>query len=99
GFSPLEMATAYSIIANDGKTVDPHTIRSIKGKGYTYEYKAPKIEQLMKPSTAAYLTQMLQKVVEAGTGKSARIDRPVAGKTGTTQHGLPNYKGRENRDV
>lgn len=100
GFSPLEMATAYSVIANDGKTVDPHTIRSIKGKNYDeYTYKAPKSEQLIKPTTAAYLTQMMQMVVEAGTGKQAKIDRPVAGKTGTTQHGLPDYKGRENRDV
>jgi len=99
GFSPLEMATAYSIIANDGKTVDPHTIRSIKGKSYEYTYKAPKSEQLIKSSTAAYLTQMMQKVVEAGTGKQAKIDRPVAGKTGTTQHGLPNHKGSENRDA
>lgn len=102
GFSPLEMATAYSIIANDGKTVDPHTIRSIKGKKSEveiYSYKAPKTEQLIKPTTAAYLTQMMQKVVESGTGKSAKIDRPVAGKTGTTQHGIPNHKGNENRDV
>ena len=96
GFSPLEMATAYSVIANDGLSVDPHTIRSIEGK---YEYKAPKAERLMKESTAAYLTQMLQAVVESGTAKRAQIDRPVAGKTGTTQHGIPNYKGSENRDA
>jgi len=99
GFSPLQMATAYSVIANDGMSVDPHTIRSIKGKNYKYDYEAPKAERLMKESTAAYLTQMLQNVVQAGTGKRAQIDRPVAGKTGTTQHGIPNHKGNENRDV
>ncbi|MCM3632857.1 transglycosylase domain-containing protein [Paenibacillus camelliae] len=99
GFSPLEMATAYSVIANDGMSVDPHTIRSIKGNNYSKEYSAPKAERLMKESTAAYLTQMLQAVVEAGTAKRAQIDRPVAGKTGTTQHGIPGHKGSENRDV
>ncbi|MFC6332174.1 PBP1A family penicillin-binding protein [Paenibacillus septentrionalis] len=99
GFSPLQMATAYSVIANDGLSVDTHTIRSITGRNYNYTYKAPKAERLMKESTAAYLTQMMQRVVESGTGKSAQIDRPVAGKTGTTQHGIPNHRGSENRDV
>lgn len=96
GFSPLQMATAYSVIANHGLSVDPHTITSIKG---IYEYKAPKAERLMKETTAAYLTQMMQNVVKNGTGKKAQIDRPVAGKTGTTQHGIPNYKSSGNRDV
>lgn len=96
GFSPLQMATAYSVIANNGLSVDPHTITSISG---IYEYKAPKAERLMKESTAAYLTQMLQSVVKNGTGKKAQIDRPVAGKTGTTQHGIPSYTGSGNRDV
>lgn len=96
GFSPLQMATAYSVIANNGMSVDSHTITSITG---VYEYKAPKPERLMKESTASYLTAMLRNVVENGTAKKAQIDRPVAGKTGTTQHGLPNHKGSENRDV
>lgn len=96
GFSPLQMATAYSVIANKGMSVDAHTVTSISG---VYEYKAPKAERLMKETTAAYLTEMLRNVVEAGTGKKAQIDRPVAGKTGTTQHGIPNHKGSENRDV
>ncbi|MFD2115847.1 PBP1A family penicillin-binding protein [Paenibacillus yanchengensis] len=101
GVSPLQMATAYSIIANDGKTVDPHTIRKIEGPNkYEKEYKAPKQEQLISSQTASYLTDMMLKVVEkGGTGVKAAIDRPVAGKTGTTQHGIAGYKGNGIRDA
>lgn len=100
GFSPLQMATAFSVIANDGMSVDPHTITKITGKGgYEKKYKAPKAERLMKDTTAAYLTSMMRGVVESGTAKRAQIDRPVAGKTGTTQHGIPDYNGKGNRDA
>ncbi|WP_424765970.1 PBP1A family penicillin-binding protein [Paenibacillus sp. sgz302251] len=100
GATPLQMATAYSVMANGGKSVDPHSIVKIEGKGYTYTYEAPKAKQLMSEDTAWYLTEMMQKVVErGGTGTSAAIDRPVAGKTGTTQHGLPNYRGNGIRDA
>ncbi|RIX53587.1 PBP1A family penicillin-binding protein [Paenibacillus nanensis] len=101
GASPLEMATAYSIIANGGKSVDPHTITKIEGKSYKgYEYESPAAKQLMSPDTAWYLTEMMQSVVsKGGTGARAAIDRPVAGKTGTTQHGIPGLKGDKIRDA
>lgn len=100
GASPLQMATAYSVMANDGKSVDPHTITRITGKEYNYEYKAPASKQLMSPETAWYLTDMMQSVVsKGGTGARAAIDRPVAGKTGTTQHGIPGYKGDGIKDA
>lgn len=101
GVTPLQMATAYSIIANGGQTVDPHTIRMIKGRNnYKYEYKAPEVKQIISKETAWYLTEMMLAVVEkGGTGVRAAIDRPVAGKTGTTQHGIPNYTGNGIRDA
>src|SRR5690606_12422381 len=60
---------------------------------------APKQKQVLKEQTAYQMTQMLQDVVNEGTGKKARINRPVAGKTGTTQHGIKNLKSSKNRDV
>jgi penicillin-binding protein 2A len=46
------------------------------------------------------MTEMLQAVLEkGGTGTKARINRPVAGKTGTTEHGIPGFKSSANRDV
>lgn len=101
GASPLQMATAYSVMANGGESVDPHTITRIEGKNFKgFEYKAPASKQLMSPETAWYLTEMMQSVVsKGGTGVRAAIDRPVAGKTGTTQHGIPGYEGDGIKDA
>jgi penicillin-binding protein 2A len=101
GASPMQMATAYSVMANGGKSVDAHAILRIQKKGKdVYTYTAPESKQLMSSQTAAYLTQMMQAVIEkGGTGTRAAIDRPVAGKTGTTQHGIPGYKGSGIKDA
>lgn len=101
GVTPMAMAEAYSVFANGGKSVDPHSITEIKNKAgkNVFAYKAPEAKQLMEPETAWYMTEMLQTVVTSGTGTSARIDRPVAGKTGTTQHGIPGFSSSANRDA
>ncbi len=102
GVTPLQMATAYSAFANDGKSVDPHALLKIENGDDepVYEYSAPEAEQLMKPETSYYMTDIMQGVLEkGGTGTQARIDRPVAGKTGTTQHGIKGYNSSYNRDA
>ncbi|SFS61965.1 PBP1A family penicillin-binding protein [Paenibacillus sp. BC26] len=102
GVTPFEMARAYSAFANEGKSVDPHALIKItdKNEEVLYQYDAPQPEQLMSPETAYYMTDMMQAVTEkGGTGTAARIDRPVAGKTGTTQHGIPGLKTGYNRDA
>ncbi|ACT01265.1 penicillin-binding protein 1A [Paenibacillus sp. JDR-2] len=102
GVTPMQMAEAYSVFANGGKSVDPHTITKIEtaANKKVYTYHAPAAKQLMKPETAWYMTQMMQTVLESGgTGTGARIDRPVAGKTGTSQHGIPNFNSSANRDA
>jgi penicillin-binding protein 2A len=103
GVSPLQMARAYGAFANGGILQDPHSILSItsaKGK-VVYEYKAPKPQRVMAPETAYYVTELLKGVTQTGgTGVRARISgRTVAGKTGTTQHGIPGLKSSANRDV
>lgn len=103
GVSPLEMARAYGAFANGGKLQDPHSILSIVNKkGRTiYTFNETQGEQVMKPETAYYVTQMLRGVTESGgTGTKARISgRAVAGKTGTTQHGLEGVNASGNRDI
>ncbi|MFC4777679.1 PBP1A family penicillin-binding protein [Paenibacillus sp. GCM10023252] len=102
GVTPLQMAGAYSTFANNGRTVDAHAIIRIQDKDNKpmYEYEAPAGKQVMKKETAWYTTEMLQGVVQkGGTGTSARISRPVAGKTGTTQHGIPGFNSSANRDA
>ena len=102
GVSPMEMAAAYSVFASGGVSVDLHAITRIedrKGK-VIYEYKAPAAKRLIRAETAWYVTEILQGVLErGGTGTKARIGRPVAGKTGTTEHGIPGFKSSGNRDV
>lgn len=102
GVSPMQMATAYSVFANGGQSVDPHSIMRITDSSdkMVYEYNAPKPQQLIKPETAWYLTEIMLGVTESGgTGTRAKIDRPLAGKTGTTQHGVPGLRSSANRDV
>lgn len=102
GVTPYQMAAAYSAFANDGKSVDLHALIKITDKENDpiYTYKAPEGEQVMKPSTAQSMTDMMQGVLEkGGTGVNARIDRPVAGKTGTTQNGIPGLSNGYNRDA
>ncbi len=103
GVSPLEMARAYGAFANGGTLQDPHSIVSIENKKgrNIYTFKQPKAQQVMSEKTAYYVTEMLKGVTESGgTGTKARVSgRTVAGKTGTTQHGLEGVKASGVRDI
>lgn len=96
--SVLEMARAYAGLAGRGALPQVTPIRWVEGRGgkcvlgYSPPEKmkckdtvksAPK--QVIDANTVDVLTQTLEGVVEFGTGTSAAIGRPVAGKTGTTQ--------------
>lgn len=90
--SPLDMATAYATIANEGRRVKPHTIvRVVKNEGKKGEqvlYKAPEREgeQVISPEVAAEATEILVGDVKKGIAyKAALDDRTVAGKTGTSE--------------
>ncbi|NDJ18710.1 PBP1A family penicillin-binding protein [Myxacorys almedinensis A] len=82
----LELTSAYGALAAQGNTVDPHGIRRIvdrKGNVlYQSEYKS---KRAIDPGTASIMTWMLRGVVTDGTGRAAQLDRPVAGKTGTSE--------------
>lgn len=82
----LELTSAYGTLAAQGKHVEVHGIRRvINGRGdVLYEAKfQPK--QVLDKDSAAIMTWMLQSVVNNGTGRPAYINRPVAGKTGTSE--------------
>ncbi|GGG16051.1 transglycosylase domain-containing protein [Paenibacillus aceti] len=87
--SPFEMATAFAVIGNQGKSVKPVAVLKITDEDgkVLYEAPDPKEEQIVEPAAAYVLTQLMESVFETGgTGNrvSADIKRPVAGKTGTT---------------
>ncbi|WP_343222049.1 PBP1A family penicillin-binding protein [Paenibacillus tritici] len=98
GTNTMEMAQAYSAFANGGELRKAYSVKSIADSDGKTVYKAnTKADRVMSEDTAYQMTEMMQKVVQDGTGKKAKINRPVAGKTGTTQSG---YKGiSSNRDV
>ncbi|WP_025680098.1 PBP1A family penicillin-binding protein [Paenibacillus massiliensis] len=98
GTNTLEMAQAYSAFANKGKYQPAYAIKEIRDSSDSVRYKhESSLTEVMSPATAYYMTEMMQDVVNTGTGRRAKIDWPVAGKTGTTQSGISGNSG--NRDV
>lgn len=100
GVSPLDMAEAYGAFANDGIRMDSHAIIRIETADGTV-LAARQEEQGNRVTTseiARSMTNMLQGVVEVGSGKAAAIEgRDVAGKTGTTQMpGVSGYGAMDN---
>ncbi len=85
GVSPLELTAAYGVFANQGVYVKPHAIKKIEDKDGNILFEHQPEERTVMSAQSAYLmNDMLQTVVQSGTGTRARLDRPVAGKTGTT---------------
>ena len=86
--STLEMASAYGTFANRGVRVTPTGIvRVIDAAGNVLiDNRNPAGEVVVDPVVADNVTDVLVDVINRGTGKRARLDRPAAGKTGTAQN-------------
>lgn len=86
--TPLQTLTLYNAIANDGKMVKPRFEREIKHNGKTVKTFTTEViaEQIVKPSTVKKAKEMLEGVVQNGSGKGLNITAfKVGGKTGTAQ--------------
>lgn len=83
----IDMATAYSAIANGGYATWPHAIKEIYTRdGYQlYQREADTENRILDAVAVKDLTKMLEKVISQGTGRRAKIPGFAAGKTGTTQ--------------
>ncbi len=86
GVSLLELTNAYAVFANAGYRVEPVFVTKIVGRdGVVLEEAGIQREKVIENSTAYLMTSMLESVVQEGTGKRvSALNRPVAGKTGTT---------------
>jgi penicillin-binding protein 1A len=84
----LELAGAYTAFANGGRAVWPYAVTSIQDTAGRVLYQrrgSGGATPVIDPVKLAELNRMLLSVVEYGTGKSAKLDRMAAGKTGTSQ--------------
>lgn len=86
GVSLWELIGAYSTFANQGQRVAPYLIsRVLDRNGHILEEHQVKREPVISPQTAYVMTDLLQHVIQEGTGRRAKsLGRPAAGKTGTT---------------
>lgn len=84
--TPLELVSAYGVLANGGVRAEPFAIRKITdSQGRTLEQHVAEPQEVMRPETAYVLVNVMKGVVERGTAARARVlKRPLAGKTGTT---------------
>lgn len=83
----IDMAAAYSAIANGGYATWPHAIKEVYTRdGYQlYQREADAENRILDAGAVKDLTKMLEKVISQGTGRRAKIPGFAAGKTGTTQ--------------
>jgi penicillin-binding protein 1A len=84
--SVLELAAAYSTLANRGERVEPVTILEVTtADGRVLDRAHPMRQRVLERRIADVVTYCLQQVVQRGSGASAQFGKPLAGKTGTTQ--------------
>jgi penicillin-binding protein 2A len=100
GVSPLHMAEAFGVFANDGIRMQAHAINRIESADGTVLGDAEQTsgEKVTEQAIARTMTAMLEGVIQEGTGESAAIEgRPLAGKSGTTQmSGTTGYGAKDN---
>jgi penicillin-binding protein 1A len=82
----LELTSAYGVFLNQGSRAEPYAIFFVKDNaGKVLELAEPEAHEVISKETAYLITNMMEDVIRKGTGQAAKvIDRPIAGKTGTT---------------
>ncbi|HEV2860254.1 MAG TPA: penicillin-binding protein [Pyrinomonadaceae bacterium] len=87
GVTPVQMAGAYTAIANDGVRVSPHLVKEVRdAEGNVLERAEPETHRVVSAETARTLRGMLETVTVKGTAKQAQLEGyTAAGKTGTAQ--------------
>jgi cell division protein FtsI/penicillin-binding protein 2 len=87
--TPIQLASAISAIANDGKMMAPHVVKSIVSNGRQYNTTNQVISQPVTPETAHTLTDMLAVSLEEESSDALVEGYRVAGKTGTGEIPTP----------
>jgi len=85
--TPIELLTAFSAIANEGKRMEPHVVAAVETpEGERIEIPPKELSQPISPKAAKVMTEMMVTAVNNGEAKFARLKGyRIAGKTGTAQ--------------
>lgn len=89
--TPIQLITAVSAVANDGKLIQPHFAKAILDKegNVVHEFSTP-MRQVISYQTSQEMKSILESVVTNGTGGKGKIEGyKVAGKTGTAEKYAP----------
>lgn len=85
--TPMEMARAYATFSQRGNRPEIIVVSKITdSSGKVLAERGNKSEKVMEQNVADTVNYVLERNVSGGTGTGARIGRPAAGKTGTTQN-------------
>ncbi|MDF1721193.1 MAG: PBP1A family penicillin-binding protein [Minwuia sp.] len=85
--TPLAMAGAFVPLANGGRAVVPHLITRIDDADgdAIWQRRGDGGGPVLSARVAGEMNQMMAAVIQTGSGRAARLDRPAGGKTGTSQ--------------
>jgi len=100
--TPLQILTFYNAVANNGKMVKPHFVKSISEHGQTIKTFGTEVvnNSICSKETIRKVKKLLEGVVERGTAKNLRNNSyKIAGKTGTAQLANRNYGYKIIRDT
>ncbi len=87
GVTPVEMASAFGTLANNGIHAVPRSVYKVTdASGNVVAENKPETHVVLDGKVAAEINGLLEEVVSSGTGRGASIGRPQAGKTGTTEN-------------
>ncbi len=86
GVSLVELTKAYSVFANQGYLIEPvYVLKVVDRDGKVLEEADGRRQPVIEKDSAYLMTSMLESVVDHGTGQKVKaLNRPAAGKTGTT---------------
>jgi penicillin-binding protein 1B len=89
--TPLDIAAAYTVFANNGERVEPNVIARVNdSSGADIVSAITQKRQVIRPATAYMITDALADVIDHGTARAARgavKKTAIAGKTGTSRDG------------